>query len=273
MALENSPGDWSLYKISRRLWESIPSCYLQGVPSSNVGGNTTDLARRASCLVNLRKALSTGLQVVIPAQPSSVASVNVHDDVGKVKGLERVCNTLLVAGCGVLAGLLIDVGDQVGERVRLDDEGKSLVGVLLENASDHIDVLGLVLADLANLEFTVGGLSSAVTAGKIVDDETQDVVARDVSRKLSLQLLDVRDGVEPEERADITDLGGGSGEALVAEVLNGGLDLGLVEGVGVEGVGLEHVLTATKFDGGVAGPLVDAGRESRGEGGQSQNGG
>lgn len=271
MALENSPGDWSLYKISHCVLKFKPSCCLQGVPSSNVGGDTTNLARGASRLVHLCEALSTGLEVVVPAQPASVAGINVHDDVGKVEGLERVRNTLLVASCGVLASLLIDVGDQVGERVRLDDEGKGLVGVLLEDASNDIDVLGLVPADLANREFTVGSLSSAVTAWEIVDDETQDVLARDVGCELGLQLLDVRNGVEPEEGADISDLCRGSCEALVAEVLDSGLNLGLVEGVGVEGVGLEHVVVATELDGSIAGPLGDGGRESSGKGGQSQD--
>ena len=38
-----------------------------------------------------------------------------------------------------------------------------------------VNVLGLVSADLAVREFTVGRLGSAVTAGKIVDNETENV--------------------------------------------------------------------------------------------------
>lgn len=92
-----------------------------------------------------------------------------------------------------------------------------------------INVLGLVPADLADLELTIGSLSSTVATGEIVDHETQDVLAGDVGGKLSLQLLNVGNGVKPEERADIADLGGGGGQALVAQVLDSLRDLGLVE--------------------------------------------
>lgn len=135
-----------------------------------------------------------------------------------------------------------------------------------------INVLSLVLADLADLEFTVGSLRGAVTSGEIVDDETQDVLARDAGCKLLLQLVDVCNGVEPEERSNVSDLSSSGGQALVAEVLDCSLDLGLVEGVGVEGVGLEDVLAATELDGRVASALVDGlGGQGSGEGGQGQD--
>lgn len=57
-----------------------------------------------------------------------------------------------------------------------------------------VNVLRLVLGDLANLQFTVGGLGGAITAGQVVDDDTQDVVARDVG-KSRLKPRDVLDGV------------------------------------------------------------------------------
>jgi len=57
-----------------------------------------------------------------------------------------------------------------------------------------VDVLALVLGDLADLELAVGGLGGAVTAREIVDDETQDVVAGDVLEG-GLDLGDVGDGV------------------------------------------------------------------------------
>jgi hypothetical protein len=43
-----------------------------------------------------------------------------------------------------------------------------------------VNVLALVNADLANGKLTVRGLSSTVTARKIVDDESGDLVARNV---------------------------------------------------------------------------------------------
>lgn len=201
-----------------------------------------------------------------------MTGVDVHDDVGKVEGLERVRDALLVATLGLLASADIGVGDQVRQGVGLDDQGKRLVGVLLEDAGDHVDVLRLVLADLANRELAVGGLGGAVTAGEIVDDETQDVLAGDVGRELRLQLVDVGDGVEPEEGADVANLLRGRLEALIAEVLDGGLDLGLVKGVGVQLVRLEHIVAATELDGRGAGSLLDRRGEGSGEGGQSQNG-
>lgn len=75
-------------------------------------------------------------EVVVPAEPSSVTSINVHDDVGQVKALERVRNTLTVAGGRVLAGLEVLVGDKVGQAVGLDDQGNGGVGVLLEDSND-----------------------------------------------------------------------------------------------------------------------------------------
>jgi hypothetical protein len=75
-------------------------------------------------------------EVVVPAEPSAVASVDVHDNVGQVEVLERVRNTLAVAGGGVLAGLEVLVGDKVGQRVGLDDEGNGGVWVLLEDGNN-----------------------------------------------------------------------------------------------------------------------------------------
>lgn len=113
-----------------------PRIDLQRVPSGDVGGDTADLAGRAGGLVHLCEPLGSGLEVVVPAQPATVAGVNVHDDVGEVEGLESVGNTLLVATCGLLARSDVAVGDQVGKRVGLNDQGKGLVGVCLEDAGD-----------------------------------------------------------------------------------------------------------------------------------------
>ena len=37
-------------------------------------------------------------EVVVPAEPATVASIDVHGDVGKVELLESIRNTLTVAG-------------------------------------------------------------------------------------------------------------------------------------------------------------------------------
>jgi hypothetical protein len=75
-------------------------------------------------------------EVVVPAEPSSVTSIDVHGDVGHVELLKSVRNTLTVAGSGVLAGLEVGVGDQVGKTVGLDNQSNGGVGVLLEDSND-----------------------------------------------------------------------------------------------------------------------------------------
>jgi hypothetical protein len=57
-----------------------------------------------------------------------------------------------------------------------------------------VNVLGLVLVELSDLELTVGGLGGAITAGKIVDDQTEDVGARNISNG-GLDLGNVGNGV------------------------------------------------------------------------------
>lgn len=103
------------------------------VPAGDVGGETTQLRGVAGVLVSLGELLSTGLEVVVPAEPAAVASVHVHDDIGQVELLQGVGSALVVAVSRVLAGLEVGVGDEVGERVGLDDERKGSVGVLLED--------------------------------------------------------------------------------------------------------------------------------------------
>ena len=75
-------------------------------------------------------------EVVVPSEPSSVTSIDVHGDVGQVEGLESIRDTVFVTLRRVLAGLQIDVGDQVGEGIGLDDKGDGSVGVLLEDGDN-----------------------------------------------------------------------------------------------------------------------------------------
>lgn len=126
-----------------------------------------------------------------------MTSINVHGNVGQVKRLERICDALLVTICRVLASSLVNVGDQVGERIGLDDESNGGVGVLLEDGDDGcgiwlvtvgvlfglrltINIFALVDAELADSKFTVGGLGGAITTGQVVDDESGDLVTADV---------------------------------------------------------------------------------------------
>ena len=154
-----------------------------------------------------------------------------------------------------------------------------------------VNVLGLVPADLANLQLAVGGLGGAVTARKIVDDETQDFIAGKV-RNSGLELVDVLNGVasrvgpscqcasfhslfslpplsfsplscfwrmergknsQPEEATDVGDLKGRLLQGGIGDGLGGGLNLTAVEAVGVQGVLLEDVAAGVELDGSVTG--------------------
>lgn len=75
-------------------------------------------------------------QVVVPAEPASVAGIDVHGNVGQVERLEGVRNTITVARGGVLAGLEVGVCDQVGEGIGLNDQSNGHVGVLLEESNN-----------------------------------------------------------------------------------------------------------------------------------------
>src|SRR4051794_22156413 len=103
---------------------------LPGVPASGVGGETTKLLGAAASLEGLGELLRTWLQVGVPTEPASVTSVEVHDDVGEVEVLDGVSDTVTVTRGGVLARLLVGIGDKVGERIGLDDEREGNVGVL-----------------------------------------------------------------------------------------------------------------------------------------------
>lgn len=137
-----------------------------------------------------------------------------------------------------------------------------------------INVLGLVLGELANLQFTVGGLGGAVTAREIVDDETQDVVARNTVIKDRLELVDVLNGIEPQEATDLSNLLGLLSRGLI-HGRESRLDLTPVEAVGVEGVLLPDVGAGIELDSGRAasGALLGGGaRGGEGRGGKGQRG-
>lgn len=84
-----------------------------------------------------------------------MASIDVHGDVGKVELLERIGDTLAVARGGVLASLLVGVGDQVWERIGLDDESNRRIGVLLEDGNNGWEML-VSSAQLTSFASTYG---------------------------------------------------------------------------------------------------------------------
>jgi hypothetical protein len=132
----------------------LSGCKIPSVPASNVCRDTAKLLRRTSLLVDVGKFLSSGLcgsisgcvgrlrltgrltEVIVPAEPASVAGIHVHDNVGQVKALKRVRNTITVTSGRILAGLEVLVGNKVGQAVGLDNQGNGGVGVLLEDGND-----------------------------------------------------------------------------------------------------------------------------------------
>lgn len=142
-SLENSPGSASLVKCQNSSSfletphvlerEAVDS---PGVPSCDVCGNSSELRRRASGLVRAGQLLGPRLEVIVPAQPATVAGVQVLDNVGQVECLQRVSNAIAVSSGAVLAGSEVDVCDQVGQRVGLDEKGEGRVRVRLEDSRD-----------------------------------------------------------------------------------------------------------------------------------------
>lgn len=65
-----------------------------------------------------------------------MTSIDVHGDVGQVELLKSIGDTVTVSRGGVLAGLEVDVGDQVGKRIGLNDQSNGRVGVALEDGNN-----------------------------------------------------------------------------------------------------------------------------------------
>lgn len=85
-------------------------------------------------------------QVVVPAEPASVSSVNVQVDVVKLQTGDGMGNTLLVHGASLGAELDALVGDDVGQRIRLQDDGEGEVrggGDLLGVGRDELGLVAL----------------------------------------------------------------------------------------------------------------------------------
>lgn len=131
------------FSVSPSIDETGREKCLPRVPTGSVGGNTTNLLGATGGLVDVGKLLRTGLEVGIPAQPTTVTSVDVHDDVGEAKALKSVRNTITVTVGAVLAGLQVGVGHQVGERIGLDEEREGRLGVGLDDLDDGYGVAHL----------------------------------------------------------------------------------------------------------------------------------
>lgn len=89
----------------------------------DVGDQAAEGLGLAGVAPDLREQLGCWAQVGIPAEPSSVASVDVGADVGEVEGLDGVFDTVDVGGLGFLALGDVQVGDEVAETVGLCGSG------------------------------------------------------------------------------------------------------------------------------------------------------
>jgi hypothetical protein len=119
-----------------------------------------------------------------------------------------------------------------------------------------VDVLALVGRDISCSELTVGGLGCAVTAGKVVDDESGELVARNVlevvlndrnagtsvtNKLLASSKPASHDNVHPKESSDLSDLGGLGRQSAVGHAGSGSRDLLGVLLVGIDGARGEGV--------------------------------
>ena len=75
-------------------------------------------------------------EVVVPAEPATVACIHVHDDIGQVELFESVCDTFAVARGRVLACLQIGIGNEVGQRIGFDNQDDGSVWIFLEDCDN-----------------------------------------------------------------------------------------------------------------------------------------
>ena len=103
----------------------------KSVVVGDVGGKTTDTGSRSatSLLEEAVEEGSSGLQIGGPPEPASVASIDVDVDVGLGKSLPSVDGKSLVSGLGVGAFGDVQVGDQVGQTIRLIDSDDANIRV------------------------------------------------------------------------------------------------------------------------------------------------
>lgn len=118
----------------------------ESIVVGHVGDDTTDSAGRSSSLVYLSEQLRRRLNVGRPAEPSSVATVEVHVDVCEVEGFDGVCSEVLVVWCSLGALRHTHIGDHVGEGV----------GFCFASVQVFLQLLFSKHSPIARLTFTSG---------------------------------------------------------------------------------------------------------------------
>ncbi len=226
-------------------------------------------------------------EVVVPAEPAGVGEVqvgvDVRDGVQLVQGVaDGVDLDAAALGLGALG--VGEVGDQVGQAVRLDHGGDADVLVLGvgEDLGDLVDVLALVARQSGGGEgeFAVGGQGGAVAARQVVHHEGRhdraaglllrerqvQVVGEALAARVDLAAVDGGDAVQPDGRRIALDLLHPGLEGRV-----GGAGDGAVDQAGVVRVDVERGAGERVVDMGLRGGRLGGGqlgRRSQQHGGQ-----
>ena len=129
-------------------------------------------------LVKENGASLTQGEVVVPAQPPAVGSINVQMYVGELQAGNRVSNARLVNRCRLGTQLNAHVGHQVAQRVGLENNGKVEVLCCRDLLHIWLDELLLVSLEAVLLALELAGTlaSTAVPVGQVVEDEADDLL-------------------------------------------------------------------------------------------------
>mmetsp|Transcript_15305 Transcript_15305/g.38487 ORF Transcript_15305/g.38487 Transcript_15305/m.38487 type:complete len:411 (+) Transcript_15305:136-1368(+) len=199
---------------------------------------TCDIRREAAQVRRHGKVPDGGhivLHIVLPAQPASMPSIEVHGHTRRcgTDALHSILDAALVCShrCRIATSRVPMIGGQVRQGIRLDDQDdRHTALVLLQEAHDLVDVLGLVLRKA----------SRAVTCFRVVATAIRIVGAADLAVGSLRMAIAVRQVVDDEGHQLRRALGGGIRQDALHRVAAAAQDLAL----GVQPVGRGHILHA-----------------------------
>lgn len=224
----------------------------EGVVVGNVGSETTDEGALATVGPHRDEEISSGRDVGWPAEPSGVTGIHVHVDASSGEGLEGIGGGRLVTISGSRAAWVAQVGDQVGQRVGLNDSNDGRAWVPLDRSGNTIDI-ALVLGGttLIEEELSVRGVGVAITVGQVIDDELEDFARS--SWEIVVEGSNLGDGIEPGEGRDLLDLEDLGLEGRVRDLISSAVDLGSVVGREPDSLAREGIASGSRDDGRAAG--------------------
>jgi hypothetical protein len=148
-----------------------------GVVVGHVGYKSSNSSRGSGGLVKFPEELCSGGKVGGPAQPASMSSIKIHDNVLQIQSLDGILSQRLVGVGRVRTLLYIGVGHKVSQAVWLDDKNKRDVRECLDLSSDVVDIAPVKSSSIVSeREFAIGSQSRAVSLREIVDDKREDQV-------------------------------------------------------------------------------------------------